>query len=426
MKHFPLKGSVSMSSYEAMHLPTNMNALADQFRGATRPIPVVLEASGANGLGIIRGLGMKGIRSIALSSHRAAYGSKSRYATPILCPNPKVNESGSVVFMLALGRSLPQKGVLFLTDDTYLAAVSRNRSCLEKYYVFPFSDWDTIHRMMDKKRQYETAAKVGISTPKTVYLSELTPAQANQAFAEMTYPAILKGRLGKSFNTAVGRQVLVVRTPAEAESSYKQTEQYDPMLQEIIPGGDDYLYTIGSYISADGTGLGLFAGRKLRQRPRAFGTCRAAESLVLPELTDNAVELLRVFEFHGVSQVEFKKDPRDGEFKLIEINARYWLWHSLATACGVNLAYLQYTDALGERPSPVISKEVGKKWYFASVDLPMSVYEILTGRLSIRTWLSSLSPNSVDAVISLKDPLPAFMIPVKLLRGLRRKLFNRP
>jgi len=241
----------------------------------------------------------------------------------------------------------------------------------------------------------------------------------------MGYPAILKGRSGKTFNTAVGRQVLVVRTPAEAEEAYKQTAQYDPMLQEIIPGEDNRLYTVGSYVSADGSILGLFVGRKLRQHPRSFGTCRAAESLLLPDLAQETIKLLHAFDFHGVSQVEFKKDARDGQYKLIEINARYWMWHSLATACGVNLPYLQYLDTLDKKVTPTISTKIGKKWYITSVDLPMSIYEILTGRLSIRNWVLSLSLDCVDAMISLRDPLPSLMIPVKFLRVLRRKMFNR-
>jgi len=407
-----------------MNLAT-VKSVSRSFSGITLPIPIILEASGLNGLGIIRGLGAEGIASIALSSNRAALGFRSRYSTAILCPNPKTDESAFIDFMKDMGQKLPQKGVLFLTDDTYLTAVSRNRSQLDKYYLFPFSPWETVRYMMDKKHQYEGATKVGIAVPKTVYLSELTSDEANKTFRGMRYPAILKGRLGKAFNTAVGRQVLIVRTPAEAARAYKQTEQYDPMLQEIIPGGDDQLYTVGSYIDVDGNALGLFAGRKLRQRPRTFGTCRAAESLLLPDLAQKALELLHAFDFHGVSQVEFKKDPRDGQYKLIEINARYWLWHSLATACGVNLAYLQYLDALSENVTPATSTKIGKKWYFISVDLPMSIYEVLTGHLSLHSWVSSLSPNCIDAVISSWDPLPSLMIPLKFLRVLRQKMFRK-
>ena len=110
------------------------------------------------------------------------------------------------------------------------------------------------------------------------------------------------------------------------------------MVQELIPGGDDELYTVGSYIAADGAVLGLFSGRKLRQSPPGVGTCRVGEAVWVQDNVDAAVRLLRAFEFHGVSQVEFKRDPRDGRYKLMEINPRLWLWHGLAAALGVDFA----------------------------------------------------------------------------------------
>ena len=122
------------------------------------------------------------------------------------------------------------------------------------------------------------------------------------------------------------------------------------MVQELIPGGDDELYTVGSYIAADGAVLGLFSGRKLRQSPPGIGTCRVGEAVWVQENVDAALRLLRAFDFHGVSQVEFKRDPRDGRFKLMEVNPRLWLWHGLAAALGVDFARIAYLDLLGRPP----------------------------------------------------------------------------
>ena len=62
--------------------------------------------------------------------------------------------------------------------------------------------------------------------------------------------------------------------------------------------------------------------------------------------------LLRAIGFHGVSQVEFKRDPRDGRFKLMEINPRLWQWHGLAAALGVDFPRIVYLDLMGRRRSP--------------------------------------------------------------------------
>ena len=61
--------------------------------------------------------------------------------------------------------------------------------------------------------------------------------------------------------------------------------------------------------------------------------------------------------------MEFKRDPRDGGYKLMEINARHWLWHSLAAACGVNLSYVAYRDAIGD-PFVAPRQIDGRRWIF--------------------------------------------------------------
>ena len=48
-------------------------------------------------------------------------------------------------------------------------------------------------------------------------------------------------------------------------------------------------------------------------------------------------------------RVGTKRDTRDGKYRLMEVDARRWMWHSLGTACGVNLSLAAYyRDAIGE------------------------------------------------------------------------------
>ena len=108
--------------------------------------------------------------------------------------------------------------------------------------------------------------------------------------------------------------------------------------------------------------LGLFCGRKLRQDPRAIGNARVAESVWVDEVVEYGLRLLRGLDFHGPSQVEFKRDPRDGVFKLMEVNPRLWQWHELATACGVDLPVIAYCDLLGDIPRPVRQGREKKRW----------------------------------------------------------------
>jgi predicted ATP-grasp superfamily ATP-dependent carboligase len=165
-------------------------------------------------------------------------------------------------------------------------------------------------------------------------------------------------------------------------------------VQELVPGGDDTLYTVGSYLDAGGRALGVFCGRKLRQTPRGIGTCRVGEAVWVQEVVDAALRLLAAFEYRGLSQVEFKRDPRDGRFKLMEINPRLWQWHGLAAACGVDLPRLAYADLTGERVPEARMDGHGKRWAIT----------LLPGERP-----APQRPPYVDAMWALDDPKPALV-----------------
>ncbi len=77
--------------------------------------------------------------------------------------------------------------------------------------------------------------------------------------------------------------------------------------------------------------------RKLRQHPAGFGTARIAESRWSDEVADVTLRLLDRLRYRGVSDDEFRCDPRDGKPRFVEMNARRGLVASLATAADVNL-----------------------------------------------------------------------------------------
>ena len=64
------------------------------------------------------------------------------------------------------------------------------------------------------------------------------------------------------------------------------------MLQEFIPGGDDFLWTLGAAIAADGEVLATFSGRKLRQTRTNMGSARVGEALWDEEVVDSGLALL--------------------------------------------------------------------------------------------------------------------------------------
>jgi predicted ATP-grasp superfamily ATP-dependent carboligase len=383
----------------------------------TTPPAVVLQSSFANGLGIIRALGQAGVPVLALDKSDRALGFDSRYAAGMLCPDPQDDQEAFLLFLEDLGRRLPQRAVVFPTHDEYIWAVSRHADRLSSVarpdggepggFLIPFSRWPKMVLLADKEQQMRAAWRAGVDTPRTVFVSSAADLSTHaDEIDDIGFPAIFKPVESLAFKQRFQRPVLQIASRDELEAAYERVSDCGTlMFQEIVPGDDDELWTLGSYLNAESQPLALFTGRKLRQHPRTFGTARFAESVWAPEFAEAGVRLLQELGFHGVSQVESKLDRRDGKYKLMEVNARHWLWHSLATACGVDLSLVAYKDAIGE-PFEAPRQTEGKKWMLATKDLPDTLRETLRRQMSPLDWARSLPGTATDGLYSWRDPVP--------------------
>jgi D-aspartate ligase len=307
-----------------------------------------------NGLAAIRSLGRAGTRVLAVDHRPSALGFRSRYAERFLSPDPHADETRFVAFLRTLGDV-----VVFPTHDEGLNVIAKHLEDLPQVLA-PFPGWDVLESVQSKRTQLEHAEAAGVDIPTTAY-----PDSAQEALAaaeEIGLPALIKPEHPVGFKQRFRRQAFRCATLAEVETAYTSAQEFKPMVQELIPGGDDTLYTVGSYLRPDGTALGVFSGRKLRQTPPGIGTCRVGEAVWAGEAVAAAMRLLNELGYHGLSQVEFKRDPRDGGYKLMEINPRLWQWHGLATACGVDLPRIAYADLVGELPPESEMTGHGKRW----------------------------------------------------------------
>ena len=388
--------------------------------GSTAPA-VVLQVSYSCGLDIVRELGRHGIPVAAMDPDPGAIGLRSRYAAGLVCPDPLDDEEAFLVFLEEFGRSLPRPAVVFPSHDEYIWPLSRHAQRLEPSFIVPFSRWEVMRRVHDKRAQLEAAWSSGVDTPRTVFVESAEELAA--AAGEVPFPAVLKPAESLAFKLRFRRHIIDVESPAELRRIYDKVDDLGPlMLQERVPGGEHELWTVGSYLDAQSRPLAVFSGHKLRQHPHAGGSCLAGVSAWDQRLVDAALRLLQELRFHGLSQVEFKRDPRDGCFRLMEINARHWKWHGLASASGVDLSLAAYRDATRE---PYLSRRQtdGVKWIVANQDVPLAILEIARRERRAGEYLRSLRGTRVDGIHSLTDPVPGA---VNACRIARQAVTRRP
>ncbi len=375
----------------------------------------VLQASGPNALGIVRSLGRAGVPVTAVDHDAGALGLRSRYSQSARAADPLTEPDRFVDDLIEHGRHLPEAAVLFATHDEAISAIGPREAEVDALFRRPWSPWPVMRDVLDKSKQHTAARNIGFPVPETV--EPANEDDVRHAAKQLRFPVILKPRDAPDFRRRFRVQVFQARTREELLRHYGDAAPYDPQICEVIPGDDSRLWTLGSYRDVDGRPLASFTGRKLRQWPANFGTARSAEARWDPDLADRGHRLLDELGFHGISQVEVKRDPRDGRDYLIEVNPRSWLWIGLATACGVNLPYVCQRDALGIPPQPVSGHRSGRRWTLLAKHLVGSARELRRGEWSASQFAHSLCPPLVDGVLDIRDPRPA----ISYLRFLRRR-----
>jgi D-aspartate ligase len=387
---------------------------------ADRPAAVVFN-SHITGLAVSRSLGKQQVPVIALDRDGRAYGLYSKYVTvAALCPNPLTQEKEFVDLLINIGKRLPQKGVLFPSNDEWVFAVSRHREQLSEYYEFPFSDLETIESILDKKRLYKEAERLGIPIPKTWYPEEWDNLQ--ELADQLPYPCIVKPVEQRSFYEAFGVKVYQIDDKEQLLLMLKKTEEHGVVIQEIIGQRLSDFYSLCSYVGRDRQLKGLFVGRKLEQYPASFGTGCLVTSEYVETIAKDGAEILQTLGYQGISESEFIYDERDEQYKLLDINTRTWKWIGLPIHSGIDLPFLAYQEAVGQEVEAALKQRDQVKWVYMKDYLKLKEEQAgvspkahLTDDELTQVVQGSLpAPYLVDAVYDQEDPQPG----VRLLKNI--------
>jgi D-aspartate ligase len=359
-----------------------------------------------HGLAIARSLGRHGI-PVCIVDDEYSIGRFSRYATlSVRAPNLR-DERESVDFLLNLGNEMDLQGwVLFPTRDELVAAFSRRRSALSEVFRVPTPEWEVTKWAWNKSNTYAMAEKLGIPIPRTWCPRTLDDIENIDA----EFPLGVKPSVKEDFFYATKAKAWRANTRDELRELFTRASSHvgpnEVLVQEIIPGDGNYQFSSCVFIK-DGVAIGSMEAQRWRQHPPEFG--RAAtfvQSIDLPILEEPTLRFLRAINYYGLAEVEYKLDPRDGKFKLLDVNVRTWGFHSLGFPAGVDFPYLLYADQMGE-PVATCHGRAGVNWIRMVTDLPTSFAGICAGRLGVGAYLKSVRDLSVESVFSSEDILPS-------------------
>lgn len=362
------------------------------------------------GLGVVRSLGRAGIPVIGVDFNPAMPGFTSRYCQAKLSPNPVHDPEACLEFLMKEGEHLDERAVLMPASDAYVMFMARYQEELCKRFVFTLPSSQVLDGLVNKRHQYELAEQAGIPLPNTFYPESM--AEVRQVKNELDYPVFVKPYIGHLWREIYGgyHKGFKIDTPQELEARYEEIFRHGlpAMVQSLILGPDTNLYEVSFYIGQLGDIQAIFTHQKIHQYPPRFGVSSCAASVYYPELVDLGIQLMHGLNYRGISSIEFKRDDRDGQLKLIELNPRFAQQNILAADCGVNFPLIEYMDLTGNPQPPVTEFITGRKWLDLTIDFPSFWEYYRNHETTIWGWLKTWKGVNSFPALALDDLGPYF------------------
>ena len=379
---------------------------------------VVVLGEGITALGVVRSLGRAGLDPY-LACPPGDIAGASRYAKKRLLT---IRESEDPAALVAqLGDVGLHEAVLFPSSDLWAQAVSRLPDDARARYPSSTPRADVLDVLVDKVRFAQTLERLEVPHPRTQVIDDVRDLER----ADLS-GCFLKPGHSQRFNRVSAVKAISFDTPDEARAGVAcmAAAGVDALLQEYIPGPPSCHYFVDGFVDAGGTVRALFARRRLRMYPPDYGNSTLMVTVSLSSV-EGAVHglqrLLGEIGFRGIFSAEFKQDPRDGVFRLLEVNARPWWYIGFAAQCGVDVTMLAYRDALGMPVESVTGYPVGARCVLLHLDLRAFLHERGTSGLGAFTWARSVI-GAKPSVFSWHDPLPGVELPLVVAR---RRLRHR-
>jgi predicted ATP-grasp superfamily ATP-dependent carboligase len=382
--------------------------------------PVVLLGGDANALSVARSLDKLGATVYALGE-RGSCARHTRHCRWITAPAAESPEAAWAAYLLGPESDHLIGAVVLACSDAGIQMIAHNRDALLLRYRLDESDPDAQLAMLDKLGTYRSALAAGVPTPR-FWIAE-TRAQLESLRGELVFPLIVKPRLAHRAKKTFRNKHARVETFAELVTAFEadRAAAVDVLLMEWIPGGDDTLCSYYTYLDADGRSYFDFTKRVIRRYPTGMGLGCYHMTDEVPGVKELGLRLFRHVGLRGLANVEFKLDPRDGQYKLIECNARFTAANGLVTAAGIDLSRLVYCRAAGLPLPPLDRFRSGVRVIDPVLDL-LSFLELRrAGELTFGQWVRSLMHRQTFGYFRWTDPLPALARCWKMLTFARRR-----
>lgn len=318
---------------------------------------VVPSGSPNSSVAFHRSLGKRGIHTIGVSERAGAPSFKSRYCgESVVVPDPASDLSGYRDALLALAERPSVRTVVPLREEDAFV-LAKYRSAFERAGTVFGPTFDKLAVAHDGLRLRNLAAEAGVSVPETAVYDEVD---------DWDRELILKPRYAvrcREYPTdrstdgveGTGNPLFVEPGRKPDESRLREEMGHLPLVQEYVRGPQ---YSFRALYD-DGEAVVTSQKRLVRGYKYARGPSVFHRAVDRPGLAESGTRLLDALDWHGPASVQFIRDRDSGEYKLLEVNPRFWASVPMDIAAGVDYPHYFWQLATGRGPVGEPSYEVG-------------------------------------------------------------------
>ncbi len=353
---------------------------------------LVTDGNNRAALAITRALGQAGFEVIVAAETGTSLAGQSKFCTQrVTYPSP---QKWSREFVDSLHKAVKRYNpdILLPVSDITTMTLNSYRDKFNGQCSMPFPSQDIVQRAADKVEILKEAKTLGVSVPKSIVVQSLSDFKEAGSIEEaLGFPVVLKPHKSRVVVNGQWQSTSVkyARDNQEIERLLQAMpdEHYPVLLQEKISGPG-----VGIFLCMQkGEVVASFRHERIREKPPSGGVSVLRKSAPqIPELVEESKRLLGLLDWFGVAMVEYKHDLREGSYKFMEINGRFWGSLQLAIDAGINFPVILTNMALKNDFDPVLSYKVGVKtrWLLGDLD------SLLTTLLGSSDWNPSYRSRS--------------------------------
>jgi D-aspartate ligase len=376
------------------------------------------------GLGVIRTLGRVGIPVYGVHEDRFTPAAMSRYLRGRFLWVPDGTDPDELLAgMAAIAERLQRPAIVIPTDDISAILLAEHADRLACWFRFPSQEAGLARTLADKRELYRLCRRLGIPCPNATFpasweeASDFAGSSGLPVVAKIPQPWLVS-------KAARVKSSTIVPTLEELSDLYGRLGDQaasNLMLQEHIPTGEDWIFH--GYCDASSTTLAGFTGVKLRSYPAHAGPTSLGRCVTNDELRQQAEWLFKAVGYHGIMDLDYRFDRRDGRYKLLDFNPRVGAQFRLfEDDAGIDVVRAMHLDLTG-RPVPRGRPIEGRGFMVETGDLLSTRGYRRTGALTWRSWLRSLRGVRELAWLAPDDLAPLLAVLVRFpLRGVERYL----